>query len=385
MIVGIDASNLRQGGGLTHLIELISVLQPDVHNFEKIVIWSNSATLSNLKNASWLIKISPIELNQSLIYRLIWQKFKLTRSALDNKCDLVFSPGGSVFCNFKPIVTMSRNMLPFEWSETKRYGASLITFRLILLRWLQSKSFHSASGVIFLTEYAQKQVLKKTGNLSGSSTVIPHGLNARFRATPKPQKSISEYSLEKPFQVIYVSIIDQYKHQWFVVEAIAKLKSEGYPITLNLVGPSYPSSLKRLKKAIKKFDINGNWVKYHGAIPYMELHNIYNDSQLGVFASSCENMPNILLEKMISGLPIACSNKGSMPEVLGDAGEYFNPERPSEIYHALKKLINDPQLRLEKSQASFHMSQQYTWDICSLRTFLFLEKIYRNHNQSCAE
>ena len=51
MIIGIDASNLRQGGGLTHLIELISVLEPDTHNFEKIIIWGNKDTLGGLKNA----------------------------------------------------------------------------------------------------------------------------------------------------------------------------------------------------------------------------------------------------------------------------------------------------------------------------------------------
>jgi glycosyltransferase involved in cell wall biosynthesis len=118
----------------------------------------------------------------------------------------------------------------------------------------------------------------------------------------------------------------------------------------------------------------------------LELHNIYKGAQLGVFASSCENMPNILLETMASGLPIACSNRGPMPEVLGDAGVYFDPEQPIEIYRAIKNLINNPQLRLEKSQASFHRAQQYSWDVCALETFSFLEQVMTNYQQSlCAE
>jgi len=386
MIVGIDASNLQRGGGVTHIVEILSNVSIYKHNVSKVIIWGSEYTLSQIDNYPWLKKVTPKELNLGLFSRLIWQKFGLFNSAVDNNCDLIFAPGGSVLCNFRPIVTMSQNKLPFEWNEARRYGASWITVRLILLRWLQSKSFNSASGVIFLTNYAKKQVIKVTSDLPGLSTVIPHGLNSRFCTDPKEQYDMIEYSLEKPFQILYVSIVDQYKHQWCVVEAVARLRKEGYPVVLNLVGPSYPPAQKLLTKAISKFDVNNEWVKYHGEIPYLELHNIYKGAQLGVFASSCENMPNILLETMASGLPIACSNRGPMPEVLGDAGVYFDPEQPIEIYRAIKNLINNPQLRLEKSQASFHKAQQYSWDVCALETFSFLEQVVTNYQQSlCVE
>ena len=386
MIIGIDASNLRQGGGVTHLVEILSCANLHKHNISKVIIWGSEQTLGQIDEYPWLVKIMPKALNRDLIYRLMWQKFKLSHSAIDNKCDLIFAPGGSVSCSFRPIVTMSRNMLPFEWNEARRYGISWVTLRLLLLRWLQSKSFNSASGVIFLTNYAKKQVTKVTGSLPGLTTVIPHGFNSRFCARPKEQSNISEYSLDKPFQILYVSIVDQYKHQWCVVEAVARLRKEGYPVVLNLVGPSYPPAQKLLKKSINKFDVNHGWVKCHGEIPYLELHNIYKGAQLGVFASSCENMPNILLETMASGLPIACSNRGPMPEVLGDAGVYFDPEQPVDIYTAIKEMIDNPQLRLEKSQASFDRAQQYSWDVCAFETFSFLEQVVTNYQQSlCAE
>ena len=53
-IIGIDASNLRQGGGLTHLIELISVINPSIHEFEKLVIYFLS-TKRDLQNVSYRI------------------------------------------------------------------------------------------------------------------------------------------------------------------------------------------------------------------------------------------------------------------------------------------------------------------------------------------
>jgi len=381
MIVGIDASNLSRGGGMTHLIEILNSLDICKHGISKVIVWGSDQTLKRLGEYPWLVKNIPKELNRSLICRLIWQKFKLSKSAINNNCDLVYSPGGNASCNFNPIVTMSRNMLPFEWSEAKRYGFSWITIRLVLLRWLQSSSFKSADGVIFLTNYAKKQVCKVTGDLPGLSIVIPHGFSPRFCQNPKAQKSIDKYDAKNPFQVLYVSIIDQYKHQWNVVEAIAKLREDGYPVNLNLVGPSYPPAKKRLIKAMSKFDKNNEWVKFYGEIPYLKLHDIYKSAELGVFASSCENMPNILLETMASGLPVVCSNRGPMPEVLGNSGVYFDPDSPCEIYTAIKKMIDSPSLRLTKAQASFYRVQKYSWDICALKTFSFLEAIVKGHRK----
>ena len=83
-----------------------------------------------------------------------------------------------------------------------------------------------------------------------------------------------------------------------------------------------------MKAAIDRWPIAIECVCFHGEIPYKELHQQYQQADIGVFASSCENMPNILLETMASGLPIACSKKGPIPEVLGKDGVYFDSEEP---------------------------------------------------------
>jgi len=65
-------------------------------------------------------------------------------------------------------------------------------------------------------------------------------------------------------------------------------------------------------------------------------------ADLFVFASSCETFGISLLEAMAVGLPIACSNKSSLPETLQDGGEYFDPEDDQSIASAVKRLILDP-------------------------------------------
>lgn len=372
LIIGIDATNLRQGGGKTHLIELLRAADPRAHGVRKVIVWSSRETLVALDEQVWLEKVNPPELDGSLYRRTLWQRFSLSRAARAAGCDVLFVPGGSFAGNFHPVVTMSQNLLPFEMRELRRYGWSLLTLKLLLLRVIQSRSFRQTDGVIFLTHYAQNVVSNVIGKLPDQPGIIPHGLHPRFNRPPKEQRPIADYDDEHPYRILYVSIIDQYKHQWQVVEAVAALRKQGLPVVLDLVGPAYPPALARLNETMARVDFERRWVHYHGAIPFHELHHHYAQADLGLFASSCENMPNILLENMASGLPIACSRRGPMPEVLGDAGVYFDPEQPDEIASAMRKLIDSPQLRTELAQASYQHAQQFSWQRCADETFRFL-------------
>ena len=377
MRIGIDASNIRAGGGVTHLVELLRAAKPQEHVFEKVLVWSGAATLGRLEERPWLRKVHEPLLDRSLLYRLYWQRFILGRTARRESCDVLFVPGGSYSGPFQPFVSMSQNLLPFEWSEARRYGVSWQLLRNILLGFSQSKSFRVANGVIFLTEYARDVIMKIVKAIDGRTTIIPHGINDRFLLSPRPQKALSDTSNEQPFRILYVSIIDVYKHQWYVAEAMAQLKKEGLPIQLDLVGPAHPPASKRLNKMLRRFDPQGKCIHYHGPVPYEELFNWYHQADLFVFASSCENMPNILLEAMAAGLPIACSNRGPMPEVLGNAGVYFDPEKPAEIAEAIRKLIEDPILRTEKTEAAFERAKEFTWERCAEETFSFLAECSR--------
>jgi len=384
LVIGIDAANLRRGGGVTHLMELLGAADPEPHGISRVVIWGGTQMLHCLPDRLWLDKRHPPELDQGLLQRTLWQRVQLSKAARAAGCDLLFVPGGSYAGHFRPAVTMSQNLLPFDLGELRRYGWSLTSLRLLLLRWTQSRTFRRADGVIFLTQAAKESVLRVTGPLAGDCPVIPHGLNPRFRMAPKAQQAIDTYTAEHPYRMIYVSIIDQYKHQWHVVKALAALRSEGYPLALDLVGPAYAPAMARLSDTIARCDPQGDWMHYHGAVAYTELHDFYAQAELGLFASSCENMPNILLETMAAGLPVACSDRGPMPEVLGDAGVYFDPECPEDIARTVRKLVASPELRAEKANASYIAALEFDWKRCADETFGFLARVAEKYRESPA-
>lgn len=374
MRLGIDASNLRDGGGVTHLAELLRAAFPADQGIERVTVWSGQATLKQLPDRPWLRLVHDDMLDRSLPWRLCWQFSRLPALAAD-ACDVLFTPGATPQRVGMPCVTMCQNMLPFEPPERQRFGWSTMGLKLRLLEYGQRQSFRQANGVIFLTQYASRMVQQRIGPLRSEQVIIPHGIAEKFRLAPRVARPIETYSRVQPFRLVYVSIVTVYKHQWLVAEAVAQLRQAGLPVTMDFVGPAYDPSLHRLQGVLQRVDPRQEFIRYVGHVDYRGLPTWYQQADVFVYASSCENLPIILLEAMAAGLPIACSNRGPMPEVLGRAGVYFDPEDVAEIKTALETLLQDHTLRHQCSHMVFEQSLAYTWERCAKETFEFIVQV----------
>jgi glycosyltransferase involved in cell wall biosynthesis len=383
MRIGIDASNLRSGGGLTHLCALLAHADARKAGVERVVVWGPRATLDRLAPQPWLVKAACPELDGSATARFSWRRRSLPVLARA-ECDILFAPGGLCTDRFHPVVTMSRNMLPFQWREMARYGPSKMLARLALLRFLQRRSLRTADGVIFLSQFAESAVTRATGPLAGKTAVIPHGVAERFFQAPRPQRALSDFSVSQPLRLLYTSIVDVYKHQWHVADAVAQLRREGLPLIIEFVGDAYPQAGRRLTRALRRHDPQGTFLSQTGPIDHSVLPDRYHAADAFVFASSCENLPNILLEAMASGLPIACSCRGPMPEVLGNGGLYFDPLKPGEILESLRQLVTDAMARSRLAAEAYTRARHFAWTSCAQATFRFLSDVLDSHRNRSA-
>lgn len=369
-IIGIDAINLRGGGGQTHLIEILAAVDPNSIGVKQVVVWGNIDLLNKLVDRYWLKKVSIDTFASSSIKRIFWQLFILPRVAVKAGCSCLFAPGGTVFTGALPTVTMCRNLLPFDSSQKSLYGFSIFRIKLELLKCLQLFSFKKANLVIFLSDFAREVVCHKVPSVDRKAIKIPHGVNKRFLLKPRLQIPISEYSYAKPFSVLYVSTIEYYKNHDTVLEAFNRLRRfKRWPLRLVLVGDARPIMKKYLISKIQKYNSAEPWVEYRGKVSYQELHEFYGFADLGVFASSCENLPNTLIEMMTAGLPIVSSSRPPMTEVLGDGGMYFDPRSVEDAYQCFELMIENHNLRLELAKKSFQIGRQYNWQTCSEQTF----------------
>ncbi|SVD80656.1 uncharacterized protein METZ01_LOCUS433510, partial [marine metagenome] len=86
--LGIDASNIRTGGGLVHLKEILRTVDIEKYNIEKVIIWSCKKTLHEIEEKPWLKKCCEPVMEQSYLHRAIWQQKKLHSKLKEEKCDI---------------------------------------------------------------------------------------------------------------------------------------------------------------------------------------------------------------------------------------------------------------------------------------------------------
>lgn len=384
-VLGIDASNLRHGGGRSHLINIISNFHPGTHHVKRIVVWGSSETLSLLPDFPFLYKSHQPLLDGNLFQRTLWQLFCLHTLA-QSSCDILLIPGTIYFSRFQPTITYCQNLLPFDLSESSRYGISLMRIKWFLLRHLHSISLVRSNGIIFLSQHSLSVVSKSIRKSLPRSAVIGHGTDRRFLKSPRKQRQLDQITEANPFRILYVSTVDQYKHQWNVVKAVSLVRTSlDLPITLELVGSSYPPALRQLKAVIELEDPNHEWVFYRGPSDYRTIEQTYHRSELFVWASTCETFGIILLEAMSSGLPIACSSYPPMPDIAQDSVTYFNPIDYTDLVLVLRRLILSPELRADLARKSYMNAKSITWNICATQTYDFIDSILcaSRLNSSC--
>src|SRR5438128_2362620 len=102
MRIGIDTTNLRSGGSLTHITELLAAACPEQHGVTGVVVWGSRKLLERLPTRDWLEVVHEPMLDRVLPLRVLWQQTRLATVARNHAIDLLFVPGGTYLGNFRP-------------------------------------------------------------------------------------------------------------------------------------------------------------------------------------------------------------------------------------------------------------------------------------------
>jgi glycosyltransferase involved in cell wall biosynthesis len=373
IVVGIDASRNRSGGAKAHLIGILSELNPYRYGISFVHIWSFQSLLDQLPDRAWLVKHNCNPNNLSLPLQLWWQAFVLSNELAKNRCDILFTTDASTLCRFKPMVVLSQDLLSYEPGIIRSFGNSWSQLRLIAILFLQNRAFRTSDGVIFLTKYAQDLIQKSCNHLN-SFVCIPHGVDNSFKEANLLTNWPSDDS--RAIRCVYVSNTDMYKYQWSVVDAIAILRQRGHNLNLKLIGGGSGRAQMLLDETIKRVDPEGRFVEKIKFIPKDDLLEQLIISDLFIFASGCESFGITLVEGMSIGLPIACSNRSSLPETLNDGGVYFDPSNPKSVADSVEAIIKSKELRKFISDRAKFLSKQYSWKRCADETWNFVVNTY---------
>lgn len=374
MKVAIDASNIRAGGGVTHLVECLGALEPEEFGIKTVVVYCGAELVSRLPQRVWLTTKTPSAFRRGALVRFLWRHTALT-DCLVHDADILLVPGGSYVGDFRPFVAMAQNLLPFDQVEQRREGMTLKRLRLWLLERVQGATFRRANGVIYMTAISRDQIERRLGFFPKQGRVVHHGTSSQFRRHVDLRAELLCFGEHRMMRLLYVSILEPYKHQRMVISAVAEARRQGLSVTLDLVGPAAAGEAQAIERLIKEEQL-ADYVRYHGPIAYDRLLEKYKNADAFLFASSCETFGIILLEAMAAGLPLLCSNRSALPEVAGDAALYFDPLDPESLVRAVRTIYGDYKLRRSLALQGVTRANDFSWVKCSRRTFGFLRDVH---------
>ncbi|MBU3553985.1 glycosyltransferase family 1 protein [Polynucleobacter sp. UB-Piko-W3] len=104
------------------------------------------------------------------------------------------------------------------------------------------------------------------------------------------------------------------------------------------------------------------------------LGSYYKNASVFVYPSRYEGFGLPPLEAMSHDCPVACSQASSIPEVVGNAASYFDPENVEEITSAIEKILIEPGFREELIKRGRQRLKHFSWEKCATET----ENVYAN-------
>ncbi len=382
MKILINIGTNPSGGAAVHIIEIVNRCKFELFNIDKIVVLGPRVFLSKISDNDYIVKKSNFFLDGNFLLRFFWRFLFIHIYLFFYRFDLIFSPFGDFYSSRFSCLSMSQNMLMFEKSETVNFPF-LYRLKFYLLGVFQIHVFKRSKNVIFLSNHAKEVVLNhRLQNKSDINyRVINHGISSSFFNKPRLSLDYSNYSKSDAFRILFVSNIFPYKNLDVVIDAFEELLIKFPNIQLDIIGEFYRYSDK-IKYLKRSSDLMCNSkICFLGSIPHENISDYYFKSNLFIFSSSCENMPNILIEAMSSGIPIICSNKQPMPEFAKDSVLYYEPKSVSDLVEKFAILISNSELRKVLADKSYKYSFGYSWDKCSFETFMFIAEIVNKNSK----
>jgi glycosyltransferase involved in cell wall biosynthesis len=213
------------------------------------------------------------------------------------------------------------------------------------------------AGRVFAISHAAAEDIARTLDVPRDRIdVTPLGVRAP-RATPVPEAQLrARLDLGSARVVLCVAQKRPYKNLHRLIRALAQLDRD-----VVLVLPGSPTAYEAELRGLAEELGVAERVRFPDWLAEEELDGLYALSSAFVLPSLREGFGLPVLEAMVRGVPVACSNVSALPEVAGGAALLFDPERQEDLTAAVRRLLDDPQLARALVDRGRERARECTW------------------------
>lgn len=359
MRIGIDAHMVgkHEGGNETYVRNLVNSLAKidDKNHYVIFVTDIESAESLRLCNPNFILdSISP-----NNIYRLGTQfYFKQKKHYLD----LMH------FTYHMPFILQSKSIVTIHDLCFKKHP-NFFNFKNRLLFSVFGKLSSKKADSIITVSNSSKRDIKEFYDTDINKIWVTYlAANEDFSNLDKNRFAIirEKYQINGKF-VLSIGSFEPKKNLLTLLKAFKRIISEN-DIEHNLVIVQKDQvGIKTALKQLKICDLLGQ-SKLLSYVDNQDLPYLYALADVFVYPSFYEGFGLPVLEAMVSGVPVVCSNTSSLPEVVNDSALTFNPYDIDGLKKAMLSIITDPNLREKMVQRGALRASQFSWEKTASQT-----------------
>jgi glycosyltransferase involved in cell wall biosynthesis len=239
-------------------------------------------------------------------------------------------------------------------------SASTLLDRLIYQSWLPLVA-PSLDAIITVSAHSRRDIVRKLDVDPARVHVVPNAVSPSFRRVDRATSSevAHRHGIAEPY-VLYVGSIEARKNLDRLLGAFARLRAWSPQWQLVVVGAAGWKS-SPVFATVQRLGL-GSSVRFTGFVPDPDLPALFSGADLFVFPSLYEGFGLPVLEAMACGTPVVTSSTSSLPEIAGDAALLCDPEDESAITEAMRRVLDDPDLRRELSDRGVERARSFGWD-----------------------
>jgi len=184
--------------------------------------------------------------------------------------------------------------------------------------------------------------------------------------------------------IVYVGGLAPHKNLHGLLDGFEKACAAGQVGELHLAlvgdfdGAGFYSNYDSLAERVGGSGALQGRVHFTGYVSDDDLVALYSSARAAAMPSYSEGFGLPAIEAMACGAPVLSSDRGSLPEVVGDAGIYFDPFDPDAIARAIVAMASDDALHARLAATGLERAREFTWERAARLALGHLENFGRS-------